>query len=223
MAEWDQVRHNLFSRDSSLQKLALQRISAWRDRCPKVSSVEIDCTADLVRCQVRDRSGPLNKKEMAMMYEMALVRFVSLITEGKKRRKPRTMKTGAKKLNIPEWLVDVRHRQVHRKTPPSLKSLLQGCEYWAKYKETDLKRQEGGILNRIRKFAMKFSNLFIDVLLEDGFLVPTVEQLEELCCDTSSSASLSPDFLKGFCAFGCPCSRWSAHHHLFKSSSRSSS
>lgn len=63
------------------------------------------------------------------------------------------MKTGAKKLNIPEWLVDVRHRQVHRKTPPSLKSLLQGCEaalewlkaeYWAKYKETGLKWQEGG-------------------------------------------------------------------------------
>ncbi|KAL3974070.1 hypothetical protein ACER0C_022696 [Sarotherodon galilaeus] len=214
-AEWDQVRHNLFSRDSSLQKLALQRISAWRDRCPKISSLEIDCTADLVRCQVRDRSGPLNEEEMALM-------FVSLITEGKKKRKSRTMKTGAKKLKIPEWLVDVRHRATHWKTPPSLKSLRQGCEaalewlneeYWAKYKDTGLKRQEGGILNRIRKFAMKSSNLFIDVLLEDGFLVPTVEQLEELCCDTSSS----------FCAFGCPCSRWSAHHHLFKSSSRSSS
>uniref|UniRef100_A0A3Q4G8E0 Uncharacterized protein n=1 Tax=Neolamprologus brichardi TaxID=32507 RepID=A0A3Q4G8E0_NEOBR len=56
-AEWDQVRDYLYSMDSSLQRFALERISAWRARCANSFPVAVDCTADLVRCQVRDRSG----------------------------------------------------------------------------------------------------------------------------------------------------------------------
>ncbi|KAL3974134.1 glucose-6-phosphatase [Sarotherodon galilaeus] len=128
------------------------------------------------------------------------------------------MTMGAKKLKIPVWLVELRHRATHRKTPP-LKSLRQGCEaalewlkeeHWARQfrghnKETDLKQQEGGVLQRVKKFALQSRNQLLGVLLEDGFLVPTVEQLEEFGCDTSYSASLTePRLPKKFLRFWLP-------------------
>uniref|UniRef100_A0A3P9DKM9 Uncharacterized protein n=1 Tax=Maylandia zebra TaxID=106582 RepID=A0A3P9DKM9_9CICH len=80
-AEWDQVRDYLYSMDSSLQRFALERISAWRARCADSFPVAVDCTADLVRCQVRDRSGQLTGDDLTLMYGTALVRFVNLITD----------------------------------------------------------------------------------------------------------------------------------------------
>uniref|UniRef100_A0A3P9DJP4 Uncharacterized protein n=1 Tax=Maylandia zebra TaxID=106582 RepID=A0A3P9DJP4_9CICH len=80
-AEWDQVRDYLYSMDSSLQRFALERISAWRARCANSFPVAVDCTADLVRCQVRDRSGQLTGDDLTLMYGTALVRFVNLITD----------------------------------------------------------------------------------------------------------------------------------------------
>uniref|UniRef100_A0A668RQP0 Uncharacterized protein n=1 Tax=Oreochromis aureus TaxID=47969 RepID=A0A668RQP0_OREAU len=80
-AELDQVRDYLYSMDSSLQGVALDRISAWRTRCTDSFPVAMDCTADLVRCQMRDLSGQLTGDDLIMMYGTALVRFVNLITE----------------------------------------------------------------------------------------------------------------------------------------------
>uniref|UniRef100_A0A3Q0RD70 LAS1 like ribosome biogenesis factor n=1 Tax=Amphilophus citrinellus TaxID=61819 RepID=A0A3Q0RD70_AMPCI len=88
-AEWDQVLEYLYSKDSSLQRYALQRISAWRGRYANNAPVAVDCTADLVRCQVLDRSGQLNGDELVLLYGAALVRFVNLITERQQGRTAR--------------------------------------------------------------------------------------------------------------------------------------
>uniref|UniRef100_A0A673BIG2 LAS1 like ribosome biogenesis factor n=1 Tax=Sphaeramia orbicularis TaxID=375764 RepID=A0A673BIG2_9TELE len=80
-AEWDQVLEYLYSNDPSLQKYALQRISAWKSRYANNSPVAVDCTADLVRCQVLDRSGQLDGDDLVLLYGTAMVRFVNLITE----------------------------------------------------------------------------------------------------------------------------------------------
>uniref|UniRef100_A0A669DV01 LAS1 like ribosome biogenesis factor n=1 Tax=Oreochromis niloticus TaxID=8128 RepID=A0A669DV01_ORENI len=45
------------------------------------------------------------------------------------------------------------------------------------------------LLGEIKQFALESSELLVDVLLKDGFLVPTMEQLEALGCATSDSAS----------------------------------
>uniref|UniRef100_A0AAQ6IFU7 LAS1 like ribosome biogenesis factor n=1 Tax=Anabas testudineus TaxID=64144 RepID=A0AAQ6IFU7_ANATE len=80
-AEWDQVLEYLYSNDSTLQRHALQRISAWKGRYANSTPVAVDCTADLVRCQVLDRSGQLDGDDLVLLYGAALVRFVNLITE----------------------------------------------------------------------------------------------------------------------------------------------
>ncbi|XP_039864050.1 ribosomal biogenesis protein LAS1L [Simochromis diagramma] len=264
-AEWDQVRDYLYSMDSSLQRFALERISAWRARCANSFPVAVDCTADLVRCQVRDRSGQLTGDDLILMYGTALVRFVNLITERQQGRTARPLRRLAGNLNIPEWVVDLRHEITHR-TLPSLKWCRKGCkvvlewlqqEFWSRQlggapderwdlqsdgedEEADVKRQEdelvarqkevdayrnarellisyekdqyqafddgspedkekslwqapladmSWLLGEIKQFALESSELLIDVLLEDGFLVPTMEQLETLGCATSDSAS----------------------------------
>uniref|UniRef100_A0AAV2M0M4 Ribosomal biogenesis protein LAS1L n=1 Tax=Knipowitschia caucasica TaxID=637954 RepID=A0AAV2M0M4_KNICA len=137
-AEFDHVREHLFSGDPSLQKHSLGRISAWKCRLSSNTPVAIGLTADLVRCQVMDRRGQLDGHELVMVYGTAIVRFVNLITERQQGRVARSLRHLAGKLNIPEWIVNMRHDFTHNK-PPSLKWCRKGCktalewlqqEYW---------------------------------------------------------------------------------------------
>ncbi|CAI5646955.1 unnamed protein product [Oreochromis niloticus] len=136
-AEMDQVRDYLYSMDSSLQGVALDRISAWRTRCTDSFPVAMDCTADLVRCQMRDLSGQLTGDDLIMMYGTALVRFVNLITE-------RQLKPLAGNLSIPEWMVDLRNEIMHGKLP-SLKWCQRGCKVALEWLQQEFwSRQLGG-------------------------------------------------------------------------------
>lgn len=276
-AEWDQVLEYLYSQDSGLQRFALQRISAWKGRYANSTPVAVDCTADLVRVQVLDRSGQLAGGDLVLLYGAALVRFVNLITERQQGRTARPLRRLAGNLNIPEWVVDLRHDFTHRKLP-TLKWCRKGCkvvlewlqqEYWSRQlgggpnedwesqsdaedEEMDLKRQEdeliarqkemeayknarellisfekekyraldrlpgdegkslwpapfaemSWILGEIKQLSVESSDLLVDVLLEDGFLVPTVEQLETLGCETSYSAG--PRLPQTFLRFWLP-------------------
>ncbi|XP_031733422.1 ribosomal biogenesis protein LAS1L [Anarrhichthys ocellatus] len=279
-AEWDQVLEYLYSKDSALQRFALKRISAWRGRYANSTPVAVDCTADLVRCQVLDRSGQLDGEDLVLLYGAGLVRFVNLITERQQGRTARPLRRLAGNLNIPEWVVDLRHDMTHRKLP-TLKWCRKGCkvvlewlqqEYWSRQlgggpnedwesesdgedEEVDLKRQGDELIARqkemesyknarellisfekeqyqafdrlpedkgknlwpapfadmswllgeIKQFALQSGHLLIDVLLEDGFLVPTAEQLETLGCGASDSASApEPRLAQAFLRFWLP-------------------
>lgn len=279
-AEWDQVLEYLYSKDCALQRYALHRISAWKGRYANSTPVAVDCTADLVRCQVLDRSGQLTGDDLVLLYGAALVRFVNLITERQQGRTAQPLRRLAGSLNIPEWVVDLRHDFTHRKLP-TLQWCRKGCkvvlewlqqEYWSRQlgggadedwesqfdgedEETELKRQEDKLIARqkemeayknarelllsyekeqyeafdglpedkeksmwpvpfanmswllgeIKQFALDTSDLLIDVLLEDGFLVPTLEQLDTLGCDTSDNASpTEPRLPQTFLRFWLP-------------------
>lgn len=277
-AEWDQVLEYLYSKDPGLQRYALQRISAWKARYANSTPVAVECTADLVRCQVLDRSGQLDGDDLVLLYGAALVRFVNLITEKQQGKTARPLRRLAGNLNIPEWVVDLRHNFTHRKLP-TLKWCRKGCkvvldwlqqEYWSRQlgggtnvdwdsqsdgedEEMDLKRQEDELMERqremeayksarellisyekeqfqasegskedlrrnmwpapladmswilaeIKQFALESSELLIDVLLEDGFLVPTAEQLDILGCESTDSLT-EPRIPQTFLRFWLP-------------------
>ncbi|XP_051914240.1 ribosomal biogenesis protein LAS1L [Hippocampus zosterae] len=277
-AEWDQVREYLYSKDSGLQRNALHRISAWKARYANSTPVAMDCTADLVRCQVLDRSEKLDSHDLVLLYGAALVRFTNLITERQQGKIARSLRRLAGNLNIPEWIVNLRHDVTHRKLP-TLKLCRKGCEvvlewlqqeYWSRQlgggstadwearsdgedEEMGMKLQEdeliarqkereayknarellisyekeqydacGGqheekekstwpdpladmswILGEIKNFSVEFGELLIEVLLEDGFLIPTAQQLSSLGCDSSdddwfcpTEPKLPPTFLR---------------------------
>lgn len=275
-AEWDQVLEYLYSQDPGLQRYALQRISAWKGRYASSTPVAVECTADLVRCQALDRSGEMAGADLVLLYGMALVRFVNLITERQQGKIARPLRRLAGNLNIPEWVVDLRHDFTHRKLP-TLKWCRKGCkvvlewlqqEYWSRQlgggsnedwesqsdgeDEDDLKLKDdeliarqkemetyknvrellisyekekfqafdklpgrkdkslwpapfaemSWILGEIKQFSVESSDFLVDVLLEDGFLIPTVEQLQTLGCDMSDNAS--PRLPQTFLRFWLP-------------------
>ncbi|KAJ8276509.1 hypothetical protein COCON_G00082610 [Conger conger] len=103
-------------------------ISAWKGRFGNSTPVAVESTADLVRCQVLDRSGHLETDDLVLLYGTALVRFVNLITERKQKKVATPLRRLANKLNIPEWIVNLRHDITHRRLP-TLKWCRKGCQF----------------------------------------------------------------------------------------------
>ncbi|XP_036436215.1 ribosomal biogenesis protein LAS1L [Colossoma macropomum] len=256
-AEWEQLLENLHSGQAALQTHALHRLSAWRGRFGNSTPVAVESTANLVRCQVLDSSGKLEGDDLVLLYGMALTRCVNLILERQQGRVAKSLRHLASKLNIPEWIVNLRHDMTHRRLP-SLKWCRKGCEfilnwlrqeYWSRqlngrliedwssssegeedeeerskrheeerakrqrdieahkkarellisyereqfqvYEELQSRNSEHGpwpdatadlswILAQIKQFSSESRDVLVGVLVQDGFLIPTAEQLESL-------------------------------------------
>ncbi|MCI4394742.1 hypothetical protein PGIGA_G00172110 [Pangasianodon gigas] len=254
-AEWEQVVDYLHSREPALQTHALHRISAWKGRFGPSTPVAVESTANLVRCQILDRSGKLERDDLVLLYGMALTRFVNLILERKQGRVAKPLRHLASTMNIPEWIVNLRHDITHRRLP-TLKWCRKGCEfvlnwlqqqYWSRQlsslsdwnssseeeedEEESMRRQEEEVMNRqreierhkrarellisyereqfqvfedllkrgsargswpnasadlswilaqIQQLSSEARDALINTLVQDGFLIPTAEQLESL-------------------------------------------
>uniref|UniRef100_A0A8C4SLV8 LAS1-like protein n=1 Tax=Erpetoichthys calabaricus TaxID=27687 RepID=A0A8C4SLV8_ERPCA len=126
--EWDQVLEYLYCQDCNLQKYALERISAWKGRYGSSTPIAVESTADLVRCQVIDSCGQVAPEELVLLYGMALVRFVNLITEPKQKMVTIPLRRLAREMNIPEWIVNLRHQLTHGRLP-TLNWCRKGCEF----------------------------------------------------------------------------------------------
>ncbi|KAG2463483.1 LAS1L protein, partial [Polypterus senegalus] len=127
-AEWDQVLEYLYCQDCNLQKYALERISAWKGRYGSSTPIAVESTADLVRCQVIDSCEQVAPEELVLLYGMALVRFVNLITEPKQKMMTIPLRRLAREMNIPEWIVNLRHQLTHGRLP-TLNWCRKGCEF----------------------------------------------------------------------------------------------
>ncbi|XP_069842749.1 ribosomal biogenesis protein LAS1L [Dendropsophus ebraccatus] len=250
-AEWEQVLEYLYSRDCKLQRDALHQISAWKSRYGNSMPLAVECTADLVRCKILDVSGGMGEQELELLYGLALVRFVNIITEPKQKSIVIPLRRLADELKIPEWVVNLRHSATHGKLP-KLSLCRKGWdfvmdwlrrEYWSRQlgnclnpqwvsddsndsEETEeglptmsLKEQKQHVLTaklretlqsymseqlkifedptlrkqltattdlewiitQVKELAQQTSNqTAIDVLLEDGFLMPTRKLLSTL-------------------------------------------
>ncbi|NXD22089.1 LAS1L protein, partial [Spelaeornis formosus] len=126
-AEWDQVMVGLYCGESRLQQDALDRVSAWNSRYGLKMPLAVDCTAELIRCKVLDSSGTLKSYELILSYGLALVRFVNLITEKYQTMANIPLKQLAKEVDIPVWVVDLRHELTHGKLP-RLAMCRKGCD-----------------------------------------------------------------------------------------------
>ncbi|XP_075369173.1 ribosomal biogenesis protein LAS1L isoform X2 [Mycteria americana] len=126
-AEWDQVMVGLYCGDSRLQQEALDRVSAWKSRYGPKMPLAVDCTAELIRCKVLDSSGRLKSHELILSYGLALVRFVNLITERKQKMVSIPLRQLAREVDIPIWVVDLRHELTHGKLP-RLALCRKGCD-----------------------------------------------------------------------------------------------
>nr|XP_020007885.1 ribosomal biogenesis protein LAS1L isoform X5 [Castor canadensis] len=127
-AEWDQVTVYLFCDDHKLQRYALNRITVWRSRLGNELPLAVASTADLIRCKLMDVTGGLGTDELRLLYGMALVRFVNLISERKTRFSKLPLKFLAQEVNIPDWIVELRHKLTHKKMP-HINDCRRGCYF----------------------------------------------------------------------------------------------
>nr|XP_033801030.1 ribosomal biogenesis protein LAS1L isoform X2 [Geotrypetes seraphini] len=214
----------------------------------------VECTADLVRCKILDVTHGVGSDELVLLYGLALVRFVNLITERKQKTVAIPLRRLANEMNIPEWIVNLRHDITHGKLP-KLSWCRKGCEfvlewlrreYWSRQlgnnfmepwdsdlekeelteeeneegAEKDLKSPEfyenvqevlmsyveeqfqvfeerkriskakkawnspssevKSVIARVQDFVKKDSEAVAETLLDNGFLIPTAEQLISL-------------------------------------------
>ncbi|XP_014650375.1 PREDICTED: ribosomal biogenesis protein LAS1L isoform X3 [Ceratotherium simum simum] len=146
-AEWDQVTVYLFCDDHKLQQYALNRITVWRSRLGNELPLAVASTADLVRCKLMDVTGGLGTDELRLLYGMALVRFVNLISERKTKFVKLPLKFLAQEVNIPDWIVELRHELTHKKMP-HINDCRRGCyfvldwlqkTYWCRQLENSLR------------------------------------------------------------------------------------
>ncbi|XP_062039282.1 ribosomal biogenesis protein LAS1L isoform X1 [Lepus europaeus] len=134
-AEWDQVTVYLFCDDPKLQRLGNELPLA------------VASTADLIRCKLLDATGGLGNDELRLLYGMALVRFVNLISERKTKFAKVPLKYLAQEVNIPDWIVELRHELTHKKMP-HINDCRRGCyfvldwlqkTYWCRQMENSLR------------------------------------------------------------------------------------
>ncbi|XP_049623365.1 ribosomal biogenesis protein LAS1L [Suncus etruscus] len=146
-AEWDQVTVYLFCDDHKLQRYALNRITVWRSRLGNELPLAVASTADLVRCKLMDVTGGLGTDELRLLYGMALVRFVNLISERKTKFAKLPLRFLAQEVNIPDWIVQLRHELTHKKMP-HINDCRRGCyfvldwlqkTYWYRQLENSLR------------------------------------------------------------------------------------
>ncbi|XP_069896322.1 ribosomal biogenesis protein LAS1L isoform X3 [Dipodomys merriami] len=131
-AEWDQVTVYLFCDDLKLQRYALNRISAWRSRLGNELPLAVATTADLIRCKLMDIAGNVGHDELRLLYGMALVRFVNLISERRTKYTKLPLRYLAQEINIPDWIVELRHELTHKKMP-HLNECRKGCQFVLKW------------------------------------------------------------------------------------------
>ncbi|XP_077163893.1 ribosomal biogenesis protein LAS1L isoform X2 [Paroedura picta] len=145
-AEWDQVMVGLYCGDCQVQGEALDRVSAWKSRYGRRMPLAVECTADLIRCKILDASGGLKSHELVLTYGLALVRFVNLITERKQKIFTVPLRRLATEMNIPVWIVDLRHDLTHGNLP-QLSACRKGCDavlewlrhtYWSRQLSNNL-------------------------------------------------------------------------------------
>ncbi|XP_034937133.1 uncharacterized protein [Chelonus insularis] len=126
--EWYQVYKQIYSNDNSKQLKAYDTLLVWKARMPKLP-VGVDCTFSLIHVCLRDREWtpkinvgklPLSyENDLCLLYSTTIMRFLNHISNIGHTKQTSLFQI-AKQLNIPEWIVNLRHDAAHGHQLPSI-------------------------------------------------------------------------------------------------------
>uniref|UniRef100_UPI00358F272B uncharacterized protein isoform X3 n=1 Tax=Myxine glutinosa TaxID=7769 RepID=UPI00358F272B len=178
---------------SQARDFALGRISAWTSRWGKDVPLSVSCTKDFLQCQAMEAAG-FEREQLILAYGTAIVRFVNLLSEQPHERLATPITELAANIGIPSWMVILRHDVTHR-CMPSLNTCHHDMvmnvliEYeQRRYKDLLI---DGAATSRsadtllwldsaLSPLLASHSEIFIKVLTDDGFMIPTAAQLDAL-------------------------------------------
>ncbi|KOX70087.1 Ribosomal biogenesis protein LAS1L [Melipona quadrifasciata] len=160
LAEWHQVYKQIYSNDVNEQNKGYEMLLVWQARIPKLP-VGVDCTLSIMQVCARDREWtpkinngelPISyENDLCLMYSTTIMRFLNHISNIGHTKQTSLFQI-AKQLNIPEWIVNLRHDTAHGHELPSIGVLRIAInillvwlheQYWA----VEAKRMEEYLIN----------------------------------------------------------------------------
>lgn len=127
-AEWHKVYEKIYSNNNDEQTEAYEILLAWKARMPKVP-VGVDCTLSILQVCLRDREWtpkidnaelPIDyENDLCLMYSTAIMRFLNHVSNIGHTKQTSLFQI-AKQINIPEWVVNLRHDAAHGHELPSI-------------------------------------------------------------------------------------------------------
>jgi hypothetical protein len=116
--EWLEVFTKLYSPEDQQKLLGVRRVKAWANRAKLPQSVE--ATANLVEVGLQDqRNSTCSERELSLLICMALIRFVNGVVDAAQKGNVAASALGiAEQLDLPIWLVEIRHQATHDRIPP---------------------------------------------------------------------------------------------------------
>lgn len=128
LAEWHQVYKQIYSNNINEQLMGYEMLLAWKARIPKLP-IGVDCTLSIMQVCIRDRewTSKINNGELpisyendlCLMYSTTIMRFLNHISNIGHTKQTSLFQI-AKQLNIPEWIVNLRHDTAHGYELPSI-------------------------------------------------------------------------------------------------------
>ncbi|XP_071451230.1 uncharacterized protein [Hetaerina americana] len=169
--EWKAVGELVYSQDVKKLKEAYRVLRSWKSRCLKLPA-GAECTviileALLLENEMKDIPELHSHNILASCYAMALTRFLNLASSFEKEKTYFSMYRIARHLNLPEWIVNLRHQSSHGLELPSLVVLKAGLtlaldwldrEYWKSGRSQENLESSNSLL---AKFRQRFSSLVI--------------------------------------------------------------
>lgn len=146
--EWLKVYNNLFGIDLTADQKAeaIKYLLVWKARYPWLPS-GIESTLGIVQVQHLDLDSgeqPLVQQHvLRLAYSSAIMRFVNHMLDSESA-KGSSLYKAAKKLGVPDWIIDLRHNTAHNNSLPTLQLLREAADialewlqknYWNKHKE----------------------------------------------------------------------------------------
>lgn len=123
--EWRTVYNLIYSSNVEFQKKALNKLRVWKIRMPLLSS-GIEATLNVLEALLQDDTH-ISEYPLRLMYSGALVRFLNLCAANSKKQG--TFYETAKRNNIPDWMIDLRHNCSHGHTLPNKSMLKLSLEF----------------------------------------------------------------------------------------------
>ncbi|ESN99103.1 hypothetical protein HELRODRAFT_162594 [Helobdella robusta] len=136
-SEWLEVYRNIFSSDLVKQTEGLNKIQVWKCRVYDKLSISIELTKELMTVKMNDEQNKetklLSDQSMRLLYGMSITRFINQLLESNQDKKFLVpLHKIAKQMDIPRWLVDLRHESTHQLLP-SLPLLRAGADQAISY------------------------------------------------------------------------------------------
>ncbi|KAF0757208.1 Ribosomal biogenesis protein LAS1L [Aphis craccivora] len=165
-SEWQSLREDIFGHKN--YKQALRKISLWKSRRKTLfrglSITEMVLQAIIKDVSFNEDAEPTDDHDLIQAYSIALMKFINLTSDKMMPGPQRSIYYRASRLDIPKWVVDMRHTVSHAQDLPDLESLRSAVGYILEWIFIKYWNIDANFLIVEKKLNMNVVDEFIELL-----------------------------------------------------------